>query len=436
MAEKKEYTEFRELLKEAMNGKTQKEFAELSGLSTEHLNRMLKQDVIAQPSEQTLRKILKAAPLLNAYRLYEVCGYQARCEVLGDLNRLTLSEAMHSVAERLQNGFQEMIGEHHIYDSMADVLKAYTCRHGWNLQNIRLQMFTPKSQTDKDHKGAYATFGTVSWLKSEVQTRKYYTVDTYFMLYFYKLDTNQYLISDVAIDGKTLSIYGRIPDDYLEMVYEDGEDIKTFPFVALATEHYRKPVGNSPEERLLEALFGEKENEREMYDVDFGIGTMLENTPAGFVDYVVKNAEYFQRTGLECEITDALKDVATGCNELSVDDIVADYYFDGVKGSIAVITAIMYRKFYKENAKPEDKSFEVHYGMSCEYQEYLRPCLYVEEGDYLCYNRLDKERKAYIENCLKEEFRLLQIHEMCDVLVYTKGSFPVDEMVESVHSID
>lgn len=78
MSVKKQYLEFRKVLKECLSDMSQREFAKLVDVSPEHLNRMLNQDFIGQPSVRFLNKLYEVRPdLREKYDLFDLCGYKS-----------------------------------------------------------------------------------------------------------------------------------------------------------------------------------------------------------------------------------------------------------------------------------------------------------------------------------------------------------------------
>lgn len=419
MAEKREYTEFRSLLKEAMGNKSQKEFAEMTGLSSEHLNRMLNQALIARPSEQTLQKIVQAVPMLDARALYSSCGYEPRGRIMMDLAKMSLTDVMRMVATKLKMGFSLMVQEMRCWPSLDDVLREYRSRYGWELFNIQVSNDTWKQNMDEFHKGYYSVFCVAHWMKSN-GLLTYHKGETFFMLYFMKLDNGMYFLTDVAIDGRTLSLYGNLPEYLKEMVYEDGEDMTSFPYCCVTTEKQRPE--NSGLVKLQNAIFGRRE-ETELYSMQYGLGAVYEGTPARFVDYVLENQDYFGFSAREQEIMDNLSDIQAGTSSFTPEQATEGFYFDGTEGPGAILTAILHRKFGKP-AADRDFVFDVDYGESAQYTDYLKPCIFIREEYYTAYGKMDKGRYEYLKKLLGEEFRKMGLPTIGGVLVY--DTFGVD----------
>lgn len=72
---KKEYKEFRALLRKGIGCRTQKEFAAAAGISPAYLNKMLKNDVIPTPTRDTISNLAKQMSAVTKNQLLEACGY-------------------------------------------------------------------------------------------------------------------------------------------------------------------------------------------------------------------------------------------------------------------------------------------------------------------------------------------------------------------------
>ena len=73
---KKEYREFRALLRKGIGCRTQKEFAVAAGISPAYLNKMLKNDMIPTPTRDTISNLAKHMTSVTKNELLEACGYE------------------------------------------------------------------------------------------------------------------------------------------------------------------------------------------------------------------------------------------------------------------------------------------------------------------------------------------------------------------------
>lgn len=71
-----EYKEFRKLLRNGIGSRSQKQFAEETGISKEHINRMLNNKEIDRPTVGTLDKIAAAMDTVALDDLLISCGYK------------------------------------------------------------------------------------------------------------------------------------------------------------------------------------------------------------------------------------------------------------------------------------------------------------------------------------------------------------------------
>lgn len=112
MAERKAYPKFQELLRKGIGTRTQKEFAEETGIAKESINRMLNNELIPQPSLTTLRKIANHVSIVSYNDFLVSCGYD-KVSVEEDIKETEISfmEAVNA----LKTG---------IYKSVADFLES------------------------------------------------------------------------------------------------------------------------------------------------------------------------------------------------------------------------------------------------------------------------------------------------------------------------
>lgn len=75
MAETGKYEEFRKLLKDGIGTRTQKEFADATGIARETISRLLNKEKIPQPSMDTLERIGRNIANCTLNDLFESCGY-------------------------------------------------------------------------------------------------------------------------------------------------------------------------------------------------------------------------------------------------------------------------------------------------------------------------------------------------------------------------
>lgn len=419
MAEKKEYIEFRSLLRQAMGGMTQKAFADASGLSVEHLNRLLNSDVISRPSKSTLKKIVDVGADINPFDLYESCGYEkidCRVGVRVSQHKMSFEENLKQNAKNLHDSFCFMIRDANMFPSINYMITRYMSRYALDLRKIFYddnRMIANHTQ----HKGDWALPCKAVW-HVEKSARQHYEVHTYFAVFGVNLVNGSVMVTDIAVDAATLNDLGFIPQPYIDELYADGTNINDLPYFAV---NQLKTNPLSVERRLLNSIFGIQDDEDEpecmhLFSVKYGRGSIYEKTPEGFAEYIYKNQKYFDADEVEAELFEELK-CKYALPAESMDKVFAEYSFMGASGTAGAVLAVMTRKF-----KDAGYEFEVSYDESEEYADILKPCIYVHE-DYYCNGvTLDRDKLALVDEKLKEEFMVLKMPTYGDTITYTSTS--------------
>lgn len=101
MAEKKSYPEFQKLLRDGIGTRTQKEFADETGITKETINRWLNNTEIPQPGKESLQRIAKHVKKYTLNQYYVVCGYPA----------VTLEEDIIDMEQSLEDGLNQLADE-------------------------------------------------------------------------------------------------------------------------------------------------------------------------------------------------------------------------------------------------------------------------------------------------------------------------------------
>ena len=101
MAEKKNYPEFQKLLRDGIGTRTQKEFADETGITKETINRWLNNTEIPQPGKESLQRIAKHVEKYTLNQYYVACGYPA----------VTLEEDVMDMEQSLEDGLNQLADE-------------------------------------------------------------------------------------------------------------------------------------------------------------------------------------------------------------------------------------------------------------------------------------------------------------------------------------
>lgn len=246
---------FRELLKKAIGGRTQKEFAEVSGLSYFNLNRMLKNDSNGVPKRSSLEKIAEASQgRVTASQLLYACGYEMAgtkaSSVPAEDGSMTDGEKRcAAVAGQLKDALERLSGSAQKYGSVETLLEtaAYMTGKG----NIRFSLQEPEEYTGAGRRGAenYVT-GLYCWYTGG------YDAILAFSIFFSRTEKGGCIISDCAFDlGTLLKCGNERAGRYLMMVSAKGDVRYTDHPVVY---HARRHIPTTEEEKLLAAIFREE----------------------------------------------------------------------------------------------------------------------------------------------------------------------------------
>lgn len=436
MAEKKEYAEFRALLRRAMGGMTQKAFADESGISVEHLNRMLNNDLISRPSKTTLRKILAVATDINPYDLYDACDYE-RIETRSGVRiaryQLPFEERLTRMAEDLRDSFRRMIQDAVPFVTFDTAMSVYRARYTLNVRDIRYD-FNRRTVNPTHYKGEFVLPCIARW-QTDKDTRQCYDVRTYFALFGIETKNGSIMLTDVAVDAKTLMDLGYLPQTCVDALYEDGTNVNELPYFSVVTVKNKKP---SVEQKLLDAIFGQAEVDedghdlrRDLYHIEWGVGSVWEQTPSGFQEYLLKHHDYFCLNAESIELWEDVydrnvkQDKPMTVEEL--DERFHDYSFGGVSGTPAAVLCILSHKYELCDAK--DYKFEVEFGVSEDHTDLLKPVLFVPEDCWCVGAKVDREKQAEIEAIFYEEMKELGMPTFGSTCCYTMLKLSPRELV-------
>lgn len=408
MAEKKVYGKFRELLKEAIGSTPQKEYAAKCGLSDSHLNRLLKNTEIAQPSIDTLQKILRTSPFINGYDLYQACNYSSEDLYRTIWKGISVTKASEILTTSLKNGFLSLRAERKVWDSKTQLIETYMQRSGWMLQSI--ETLGVSENTDDNHEGLFVLRCKAVWI-SGYEMDGYYQSKTNFLIYGYLLADEKILFTDIATDG--LSLYrANHTDNAEDILYEEGRDVRTLPNLTFTTKKKHSEKGK----HLFEILTGE--SDKLFYNMKFGIGVPYKGMPENFLTYVLKNQKYLQNNPRAVEILEELESLETQTVE-KIENTTKDYiagFCDG-RGVIAMLIDILNGK-----ASELEHPFTIEYCFGA-YDD-LCDSILVDEDNWISYGRLDEERETYIKQEFHNLIQELGYEEPDDVIIYY--NIPID----------
>lgn len=284
MAEKKEYKEFRKLLKKAIGfSRTQAEFAQKTGITPQHLNRLINNPLIGQPSKDTLIKIAGNADTpIPLNELFESCEYpiENNTKTLNTKNEITNIE---TTASKIESSFNLLSGKEYksINEFVEKALQNISPDISYELEN------TETNDNKNETVGENVTTARMTWI-----TPTY--VNSLDMLIAYS-ETKQ----DNIIVLETSNDYKKFKKYYPDNIFPDDIDDQTstlyiepkFKPKKYSCANTEKNDNLTAEQRLLQAIFGENNKPQRIATVE-GIGFYIDTIPEGaFRRFLLKHKD-------------------------------------------------------------------------------------------------------------------------------------------------
>ena len=265
---------FRKLLKRAIGpDRNQAQFAAQSGITPAHLNKLLNSDSISQPSKATLMKISGNAytPIpLKAF--LSVCGYDAEEDVSAFLKKRSFEERAHRCIGLLTQGLTEMISTPVAYPSVYDFAEAVAFEYAE--EEISISVSGGEKPAAEESKTAEMA-AVVSFIWGGVD--KTATMDV--VLLYCPTVGGSVIVTNYLTRQKDVSRYNSgAVKGLIEL--DCFEEEKPAVLIRFRTLPKRKPDPNdprTPEERLLDAIFGKADEKvKKRLSVVEGVGFYLD----------------------------------------------------------------------------------------------------------------------------------------------------------------
>lgn len=240
--------QFRGLLRTAMDGRKQQEFADAAGISKSRIAHMLNDREIGQPTRTTLIKIADASNgRVQASQLFEACGH----DVSGAATSLSASESIevtnYKEALKLKEGIEALTGAATRYECVEDMLDTACVIYS----SFRVNTFADemKDYTGKGRKGAEKYVDCRLWWVHED-----YVCVMPFILFCCETTGGGVVISDSVFDlNSMLEMKNTDARNFLLATVEKGDvDCSDFDLVLQVRKRSK-----SKEQNLLAAIFGE-----------------------------------------------------------------------------------------------------------------------------------------------------------------------------------
>ena len=289
--EKKEYKEFRELLRTAMGELSQQEFADKAKISRGHLNRLLNNELISRPSAETLCQIAKASSGIDESAFFYSCGYSAADYRKAD----RFSRSSLSTEDRIKR----------FADDLRKKVEAEGTTRAGIVDGAALLDFLGRDLPERPTKGAVlegfpkplpndpsaypaltklrgesCIAGYLDWEIHGEDYTEYTLVKSYFAIGCVISASGKIIICDIDCGLKALEECGAVSSAAADQLYEAG--IKNpYSLQAYAeTKTEKRTFSTRPErveEKLLKAIFGDEEDCVPLTFSEFGHGFIADS---------------------------------------------------------------------------------------------------------------------------------------------------------------
>ena len=315
---------FRELLIEAISGRTQAEFAKASGILAPQINRYLRKDYNSRPSMANLQKIAAASGKEDMLqRLEKACGY-TETEAEKRLS-LSMKERAEFNARDLRTGFSEFTKAGPcIYSSVEEYVDAVVMLYCTE-EITQIEIGRKKEyEGNKYHGAEYQAAGRICF------ANKIEKCDTWFSIYYAETRGGNCVITGASMLPKAVYDAGGLSDKAYEK-YKDKEFVYAVTFVD----------GIKDPKTLLSRIFGEFEiDESKEYPLPYiGFGFYLPEFPENFRKFLFDHKDSFCSIEGNKELFNKAKDTEN-LKELFSDFSGRDALGSGYEAVIAEIMSI------------------------------------------------------------------------------------------------
>lgn len=249
MSDKNEYLDFRKLLRDAIGAaRTQQQFAEASGLSLGHLNRMLNNKEISRPALSTLEKIAKASEgRVSLFELRASCGYVDKLMNRTFSKEEVIYERDREIMQGWKDGIFAFTAKPSRFQSLDDFFSTVDMLYGIPGAKFSVLETVDYNGTGKRGAEKYAN-AMIVWDDTAYIYRLGVT------LFYCETVGGGVVVLDAAFDLETLFGYEHPLAGQLMMKLSEveGANMSDYPTVVVKT------ATKAAAERLLKAIFGEK----------------------------------------------------------------------------------------------------------------------------------------------------------------------------------
>lgn len=313
-----QYPEFRKLLRKAIGARSQAQFANESGISPEHLNRILNMEAIHRPTKSTLLKMSSVAKNGITYQMFEDAldmddnrnpRNRNRMKLLNDVGK----DIKKKIKNDIRNDMEEaMIGLKQVIDnfkypvivpSFAVHMEEIMKRVIENMPDKRIPTLSYDIKDGYPYLGYRHLCGSNFVEVSLCMADRFNTASSQMILYYTEIPsrdgTKKYAIQDASCCvGDVFELFG-LPGECLFPIPDEDVEKQGVPMeapfyyviepIARFLEKYQGK-GDTNEEKLITQIFGE-ENTYPIIKEGIGFWMPEDAIPEGYVSFIFKHKE-------------------------------------------------------------------------------------------------------------------------------------------------
>ena len=265
-----EYKEFRRLLRNGIGDRSQKKFAEETGISKEHLNRMLNNKEINRPTADTLAKIAAAMNTVTLDDLLIACGYDAY-----DIK----SQAIKAAGE-IKAALNEILSDPlKGWKTVNDAVETANMLYTNNLKcKFRIINTKPCEETQEHHWAEAYSILEFKWKEGD------YSCKTWAILFYTETKNGRIIPTDCVMNLESLLKHNAVTEN---MASNKARSVLGEDGMYIYIRNIKKPTDNDIKEaRLFSWLFP---GEGRYVTTEIGYGFLL-SMHAGWIQTVPDGA--------------------------------------------------------------------------------------------------------------------------------------------------
>ena len=461
---KKEYGEFRDLLKSCIGSESQSDFAIRANISKEHLNRLLKNDLISRPSKDTIKKIYTASNNKNVSidALMLSCDYTSSDSAVVKrtlYSSLTEDENRDAVANSICKSFATIVANHKIYSNIESIFVDY--KNNFMDTPCQIRIYTDKAEnvpailsvddclpdfSVNFGKGEQMIAANIVW-RYRVSSHDVVINSLEFLLTFVTTNKGGILLTN-AIFKPSLVLSGHPDRNFASMWIDtitstdDIVDLDDIGYVIICkreTDDHKE----TPEEKLLKSIFGSPDDECiYLRETKYGYGFSYTSVPNNLIYFIRNHKEAFcHESEIATEIYEELFDENDNLYSQISNDKLEEYLLrlPFCKNSGEVVASIIRYELTRDFSEAFKDIFEGtlltnidYFAVADEYKDTLSSVVMID--DELLHSLQDRATRDSIRVAFDKYAKELG-QKGGDVLICVPYEFDKKELSEYINNV-